>query len=208
MPNKSSIYDTLFAEYDKQSKGDKSIEFAVKWFYREIRAIYSRTPVSLKEGMESQHKIAPEDIGFGRMYLFEYRAKKAEEYYDRYPVVLPFTVKSDHIVGFNLHYLPHRYRLIAMAAILAKADPRFPPTDKDITRFDYDTVRGRGAVEFMKVAVRQYRLRGIRSAVADISPQDWITAAFLPIAQFRGTLNTPTAISNEMTKQIRELRGD
>jgi len=207
MAKKQDIYERLYSEYTDALKKDKSIEAAMIWFYREIRSLYgttSKSVIPFASAMEGTTKIAPEDIGFGRLYLFEYRASKTEEYYDRFPMVLPFTIKSDHIVGFNLHYLPLRYRLIAIADMLYKAEPTFPPKNNRITKLDYDYINGT-TLNFMRVAVRTYKLRRIRSAVGEIPSNGWITASLLPVAQYRGTIRTQNAVNTEMLKQIKDL---
>jgi hypothetical protein len=207
MAKKQDIYERLYSEYSNALKKDKSIEAAMIWFYREIKSLYGSTTKSLipfASAMEGTTKIGAEDIGFGRLYLFEYRASKTEEYYDRFPVVLPFTIKSDHIVGFNLHYLPLRYRLLAIAEMLYKADPRFPPDEKDLSKLDYDYINGT-SLNFMRVAVRTYKLRRIRSAVGEIPSKGWITASLLPVAQYKGSIRTQNAVNERMLKQIKEL---
>jgi hypothetical protein len=205
--NKKNIYEDLYREYTRALKDDKSIEAAMIWFYREIRTLYGSTSKSLVpflSAMEGTKKISAEDIGFGRLYLFEYRASRQEDYYDRFPVVLPFTIKSNHIVGFNLHYLPLRYRLLAIAEMLYKADSRFPPSEKRLTKLDYDYINGT-SLNFMRVAVRTYKLRRIRSIVGEIPLTGWITASLLPVAQYRGSVRTQNAVNEEMLKQIKNI---
>lgn len=204
MAKKQDIYETLFAQYSDALKKDKSIEAALIWFYREIKALYGKSLVPFPAALEGTDLIAPEDIGFGRLYVFEYRASKTEDYYDRFPVVLPFKVQHDRIHAFNFHYLPPKHRLLALAEVLYKADPKFPPPVRDLTKLDYDYIKGT-TLEFMRVAVRTYKLRRIRSAVGEIPTRGWITASLLPVAQFRGSLRTTNAVNNEMLKQIRNL---
>jgi len=207
MAKKKDIYENLYARYTSALKNDKSIEAAMIWFYREVKSLYgsvSKSTVPFSSAMEGIGKISAEDMGSGRLYLFEYRASRDEEYYDRFPIVLPFTVQSDHIVGFNFHYLPIRYRLLAIAAMLHSANPRFPPKEKDISKLDYDFINGT-TLNFMRVAVRTYKLRRIRSAIGSIPTTGWITAAFLPVAEYRGSLRTQNAVNSEMMKQIKDL---
>jgi len=202
---KQTLFQKLYDQYKTANKGDSSVETALKWCYKEVKTVYGTQYMPFRVAGEGQTMIAPEDMGWGRMYLYEYRAKNAEEYFDRFPLVLPFTVKSDHIVGFNLHYLPERYRLLAMNKILHRANPIFPPKKKDWSKLDYDAAVGT-SVDFMRVAVRQYSLRRIRTACIDIDPKDWITAAFLPTAQFRGSINTVGKMAKEMLEKIKELK--
>lgn len=207
MAKKQDIYEQLYNEYTDALKKDKSIEAAMIWFYREIRTLYGTTTKSLvpfRTAIEGTTKISPEDMGVGRLYMFEYRASKVEEYYDRFPVVLPFTIKSDHIVGFNFHYLPMRYRLLAIAEMLYKTDPRFPPKENHICKMDYDYINGT-TLNFMRVAVRTYKLRRIRSVVGEIPTKGWITASLLPVAHYRGAIRTQNAVNEEMLKQIKNL---
>lgn len=207
MAKKQDIYEQLYKQFTDALNQDKSIEAAMIWFYREIKALYGTTTKSLvpfRTAIEGTTKISPEDMGFGRLYMFEYRASKAEEYYDRFPVVLPFRIKSDHIVAFNFHYLPMRYRLLSIAEMLYKTDPRFPPNEKHLSKLDYDYINGT-TLNFMRVAVRTYKLRRIRSVVGEIPTTGWITASLLPVAQYRGTVRTQNAVNAEMLKKIKDL---
>lgn len=207
MAKKQDIYESLYQKYNDALKQDKSIEAAMIWFHKEVKTLYGSTSKSIVpfvKAMEGTRKISPEDMGAGRLYMFEYRASKVEEYYDRFPMVLPFTIKSDHVVGFNFHYLPIRYRLLAIAQMLYKTDPRFPPLEKHISKLDYDYINGT-TLNFMRVAVRTYKLRRIRSSVGEIPTKGWITACLLPVARYKGTIRTQNAVNVEIENQIKGL---
>lgn len=201
---KTNIYDELYTQYTKSAKGDKSIEFAVQWFFKQIRAIYSKTTVPLKRAQEGMLLVSAQSMKYGMMYVFEYQAKKTEEYFDRFPIVLPFTIGAGHIVGFNLHYLPTKYRLIAIREILHGANPRFPPLLNDVTKVDYSKING-STLNFMRIAVRTYKFKQVKSVVGVVPPKSWITASLLPIARFKGTPNTVNGIDKLMINAIRNI---
>ena len=201
---KTNLYNELYTQYTKSAKEDKSIEFAVQWFFKQIRTIYSKTTIPIKTAQQGMPLVSGQSMKFGKMYVFEYRAKKTEEYYDRFPIVLPFTIGADHIVGFNLHYLPTKYRLIAIRAILHQTNIQFPPQLNDVTKVDYDKING-STLNFMRIAVRTYKFKQIKSVVGVIPTKSWITASFLPIALFKGTPNTVNGINKLMIDAIRNI---
>lgn len=69
---------------------------------------------------------------------------------------------------------------------------------------DYDYINGT-TLNFMRVAVRTYKLRRIRSVVGEIPTKGWITASLLPVAHYRGAIRTQNAVNEEMLKQIKNL---
>lgn len=204
-----NIYDTLHEQYMAYAKGKASgavVENAVQWFYSQVKNTFgsSTTPFAVAE--KGATHITSDRIEDGKMYLFEYSASKDEDYFDRFPLVIPFSSEEDRILGFNLHYIPSLYRVRAMSAILKSATPdrKYPPPRIASTRIDYSVVDG-GALNYMRISVRTYLFRRIQSKIVEIPATGWLTAAFLPTASFRGSNMTPNKVTAEMLNQIRNL---
>lgn len=210
MPN--NIYDALHSKYVVYSKNRASakiVESATRWFVSEVLKTVGSSKVSLRLAEEGTIRIPKNAFQLGKMYIFEYQASLDEEYYDRFPLVIPFTKENDRIYGFNLHYLPIRYRVKAMVEILKKAttDNKYPPKREATTRVDYTRVNG-GQFNFMKVAVRSYLFKRIKTKPAEIPATGWLSAAFLPTADYKGnqiSRITQSKVTAEMLKKIRNL---
>jgi len=204
-----NIYDSLHDQYMKYAKGSPSgavVENAVQWFYSQVKNTFGSTRVPFSVAEQGADRITSDRIEAGKMYLFEYSASKDEDYFDRFPLVIPFTLEEDRILGFNLHYIPSLYRVRAMSAIVKSATPdrKYPPTKIAATSIDYTTIDG-GALNYMRISVRTYLFRRIQSKIVEIPATGWLTAAFLPTASYRGSNMTENKVAAEMLRQIRNL---
>ena len=99
-------------------KGDPTLTRT--WFYTQSRKL--ATPIRPKEVIaeavkreNSRPYVLP-----GRMYMLHYRAKNRDivPYYDRFPLVFPFSIREDGFTGINMHYLPPVYRALLMDNLL------------------------------------------------------------------------------------------
>jgi len=204
-----NIYDTLHTQYAKEMKGSPSgkiVENAVRWFYSEVRNTFGSSRVPFSIAQRGALPVTTDRIQSGKMYLFEYTASKTEEYFDRFPLVIPFTLESDRMVGFNLHYIPSLYRIKAMSSIVNSATPdrKYPPSRKASTPINYGVIDG-GTLNYMRVSIRTYIFKRIESAIVEIPATGWITAAFLPTASYRGNNMSENKVAAQMLKEIRTL---
>ena len=204
-----NIYDSLHEQYMKYAKSTSSgamVETAVQWFYSQVKNSFGSTHVPFSVAEKGATRITTDRIESGKMYLFEYAASKQEEYFDRFPLVIPFSMEEDRILGFNLHYIPSLYRVRAMTAVMksATSDSKYPPPKIAASKIDYATIDG-GALNYMRVSVRTYLFSRIQSKVVEIPATGWLTAAFLPTASFRGSNMTENKVISAMLKQIRSL---
>lgn len=203
-----NIYDDLHAKYMAYRKSKASaavIGNAVRWFVAEVTKRFGSTRIPMRTAQIGGLPVAADSIEQGKMYLFEYRASPDEPYYDRFPLVIPFSVEDDRMLGFNVHYLPIQYRVMALAEIVKNAvsNAKYPPLPSAFSTFGYTNTTG--GFRFMRVCVRTYLFKQIRSRVAEIPATGWLSAAFLPIAGFRGQNMTETKVLQEMLAQIRTL---
>lgn len=121
----------------------------------------------------------------GFMYLFSYDPKYKETlpYYDRYPLVFPFTVEQDGFTGINMHYLPHLLRARLMDALYnLSSNQNFD--EKTKLRMSYDILNSASRYKYFKPCVKRYLYSHLRSRFLLIPSNEWDIALFLPLERF------------------------
>lgn len=128
------------------------------------------------------------DITPGNMYFYAYDAKTKEKlpYYDMFPLCLPFAETNDGFIGLNLHYLPYDYRVKLLSKL---TEFQSSPTlnDKTKLQFSWATIAGVAKYKAAKPCVKRYLYSHVRSRFKRVEPQDWATAAMLPLEKFTGS---------------------
>lgn len=137
----------------------------------------------------------------GNMYMYFYDPKLKEElpYYDRFPLVLPYSKIKGGFIGLNLHYLPYQLRVILMDRLL-----KFKNNDKmdKTTRIKYSWSLIGGTSKYAAAApcIKQYLFNHVKSPFKLVSPADWGTAMMLPVERFIGA--NKTQVWKESRKSI------
>lgn len=154
---------------------------ASSWMSEQVRSINAST-------MLSQGDLLTNKITLGRMYLFTYSAKtykKGLPYYDKYPLIFPFSKVADGFYGINMHYLPHQMRARLMDALMDLADDKTltPQTKLNIS---YQILSSASRTRFFRPCVKHYLNSQIQSRFLMIGAGDWKKALFLPLEQFVG----------------------
>lgn len=119
-----------------------------------------------------------DDFAIGNMFLFQYEAKTKSklEYYDEFPLILPFGTKGKNILGLNLHYIPPRIRAYVLTLLRFNKNGRALVPLKSIIE-EISTNKA------FAPAIHSYIPANIKS-ISKIHPEDWESVIFLPIAQF------------------------
>lgn len=125
----------------------------------------------------------------GRMYLINYmnpvgKGTPALPYYDMFPLILPFNIESNHITAINFHYLHPVSRVILLEKLSA-----FKIGDTDIQtriRADWGILSNFARFREVKPSVKRYVKSRIKGKYLFIQPEDWTTAAVMPMEGFRG----------------------
>lgn len=135
----------------------------------------------MKENMTSQKtQIIP-----GQMYMYYYDPKYKEElpFYDKFPLIFPFRVKSDRFWGLNLHYLPLPLRAKLMDELYDLSNnKRYDETTK--LKLSWQLLNASSKVRYIDVCVKQYLKSHTRSKFLLVEPEYWDTAIFLPAERF------------------------
>ena len=152
----------------------RSLEFFNDYVNKNLLGI--NTLMKLKEHKIVQPVIPKRsDIKISEMITFLYQPKHADtlQYYDRSPLIIPMAIESDHIVGFNLHYLPPVLRVRLMTILFRAEKTSHIAYLKVLAQSDY-----------FKACVKTYLYSHFRSKIYKFEKKHWEFAVFLPLAHF------------------------
>ncbi len=154
---------------------------AREWYRDQARAVGS---VNTKRLMMDPRQKDQQQILPGRMYCFFYDPKLKETlpYYDKFPLVFPFRLSGDRMLGINLHYLPHGYRAQLMDQLYQLEDRRMK-TDKKL-RLSYDILNGASQFSAFRPCIKSYLFTHLRSRFLEIPYDSWDVALMLPMERF------------------------
>lgn len=139
---------------------------------------------------------------FGKMYLFSYNPKTKNDlpFYDRLPLIFPFSSTGDSFYGINLHYLPYVYRAKLMDALYSLAsDQRYDENTK--LKISYEILNRSARFRYFKPCVKQYLNSHVQSRLINIYADEWDMALFLPLERFQKA--SKQQVFKETTRQLR-----
>lgn len=152
------------------------------WYRNQVRNLGSGlTGAQILKNEKLSNRVMP-----GEMYLFLYDPKHKETlpYYDMAPLVFPFRRMPNGFLGINLHYLPYlaRFNLLKALSKLAK--------DKRLTRegriqLSWSLLNSSSQLYAGTACVKHYLNDHLKSRFLKIDSEDWITAAMLPVENFK-----------------------
>jgi hypothetical protein len=161
-------------------KGDAQKSYT--WYRAQVRNLGSGVSgLNLIRSETLSSRIIP-----GEMYLFMYDPKHKDTlpYYDTMPLVLPFRQLPDGFLGINLHYLPYlaRFNLLGELSKLA--------TDKNMDentriKISWQILNSSTSYTMATACVKHYLKNHIRTRFLKIDMRDWVTAAMLPVENFK-----------------------
>lgn len=126
----------------------------------------------------------------GRLYLFKYDPKTKDKlpYYDTLPLVFPIDVRSDHMLGLNMHYLPHELRAKLMDALYAYMNnEQLDHTTR--LQISYRILKSVSRLAPYKPCIKKYLRAHVRSRFVLIDVKEWDIALFMPLERFEGASN-------------------
>ena len=197
MAKKSTLLDVFEKnQYDLKTAVKKSRA----WFEQQVLIMTRQqlTPQRVLNGNPEQlvTRIMP-----GHLYMFVYDPKTKAElpYYDRFPLVFPFRKTPDGFIGLNMHYLPHRLRIILMERLMIFAsNDKMDATTK--LRYSWALIDGVSKFSLAKPCVKRYLTNHLKSPLVNVPADDWTTAMMLPVERF--TKATKEYVWSESRKKI------
>lgn len=159
----------------------KNSEASIDWF-REKASGQKVTSNQLLTGSGYKDNVSNQ-IWPGSMFLFQYDAKHKETlpYWDKFPLVFPFSYESDGFLGLNLHYLPHSMRASLMSNLMDRTSPN---RHQDL-KLSYQILSAYSSLKYFKPCVKRYLYSHVKSQFLYITPEEWPIAIFLPLQRFQ-----------------------
>ena len=157
---------------------------SVKWFMTKMANLKntSRIPNTIKrEEFRNTTRFIK-----GGLFFFYYDPKTKEDlpYYDRFPLVLMLEKYDDGFLGLNLHYLPIKYRVAFMNKLLEYG--RFDEDGDPVRiRITYDILSATKRFKEFRPCIKRYLTSHVKSRILAVQPEEWETAVFLPVHQFK-----------------------
>jgi hypothetical protein len=157
---------------------------SVKWFMTKMANLKntSRIPNTIKrEEFRNTKRFIK-----GGLFFFYYDPKTKEDlpYYDKFPLVLMLERYDDGFLGLNLHYLPIKYRVAFMNKLLDYG--RFDEDGDPVRiRITYDILSATKRFKEFRPCIKRYLTSHIKSRILAVQPEEWETAVFLPVHQFK-----------------------
>lgn len=157
---------------------------SAQWFRREATYINQHgisSDTALREGGIQSTKLSP-----GGMYMFYYSPKYKDEldYYDTFPLLLPYDTTPNGFIGLNLHYLPPIYRIKLLDALLdISGNKSLTPNTK--LKYTWSTIKASASSKWAAPCIHRYIGGYVKSRFVEVSPENWFTAALLPVQRFK-----------------------
>ena len=173
---------------------------SMAWFTKKITEL--KNPISMVRGIVKEKTRYVRTFVKGKLYFFLYDPKTKEElpYYDKFPLVLVLEKYDDGFLGLNLHYLPIKYRILFLRKLMQFA---ILDDEDDIKRMrvTYDILNASRRFREFKPCIKRYLFPHIKSRILAVQPNEWETAMYLPVHQFKG--EKPQKIWKESMEEIR-----
>ena len=194
-----SILTTL-TEQHSASNLQRLSRQSMSWFTKKISEL--KNPVSMVKGIAREKSRYVRSFIKGRLYFFLYDPKTKDElpYYDRFPLVLVLEKYDDGFLGLNLHYLPVKYRILFLRKLMQFAILDDQDEIKRM-RVTYDILNASKRFREFKPCVKRYLFPHIKSRILAVQPEEWETAMYLPVHQFKG--EKPQQIWKESMEEVR-----
>lgn len=158
------------------------IDKAMDWFHDKLEQL---SKAKLKFDVGHSYYGAPLP---GTMMFFGYgnpKYRKTLDYWDTFPLVLPFNVARDRFWGLNLHYISPQSRI----ALLHELQPVV--VDSTITKqkmmsLSWGILKRYASMPAVNKTVHQYLLTGnhVTSQFLLVKSDEWVNAALLPRERF------------------------
>jgi hypothetical protein len=165
----------------------RNTEETRNWFRSQAQAVKSMSgPKFRANATPFQNVENLSENSIGRMYTFVYDPKWKETlpYYDTFPLIFPIDIRSDRMLGLNMHYLPPYLRARLMDSIYQTINnSKFDKTTK--LQINYDILKAASQFKYFKPCLKMYLYAHVRSPYMNINPKQWDYTLMLPLARFQ-----------------------
>jgi hypothetical protein len=174
--------ETLFEKY----KYDNSIAQKSKTWFQQQMLLLSRQNVDPKRLFREGKQVTR--ITPGKLYMFYYdpKGKDTLPYYDKFPLVFPYKKTEQGMMGLNMHYLPHYYRVQLMTRLTQFATNKTLDENTRI-KYSWSLIAGVSKFKLAEACIKHYLMDHVVSNFIEVPGQDWHTAMMLPVERFVGS---------------------
>ena len=169
------------------------------WFREKAREVSRVNENKLIRGNAELQRSRPTP---GYMYMFSYDAKHKDTlpYFDRFPLVFPFSVDADGFLGMNMHYIPHLLRARLMDALYdLTSNQKFD--DRTKLMMSYDMLNASAKYKYFKPCIKRYLFSQLQTRFLLVPSNEWDIALFLPLERF--TVNKQKVYSDSQKSMRR-----
>lgn len=156
---------------------------AVSWFRRSVTNAFAG--LGTQKFLGDHQYLQSTSFMPGQMVFFGYDPKYKEElpYYDKFPLILPFSVDAKHFSGINLHYIPYERRIVILDKLVELATDKNVPEKMQIA-LSWKMLKGLSEHKAINHAVKTYLKGHVKTRFVLVPTQSWPIAAFLPLSRF------------------------
>ena len=184
----ATTFNTIFNKYkfdpvQARKKGQA-------WFDRQIEKLGDHKPKA-SEIMRGSNSRNRGNALIGNLYFFYYDAKNKNklQYWDRFPLCMPFSIHDNGFTGINFHYLPAPSRLFLLDSLLSIHNTKINPNTQ--LQLSWATITRVSKFNMAEMAVHRYLLNHIQSPLKIVYPEEWENSMFLPVQKFVDINNKP-----------------
>ena len=173
------------------------------WFNKRISEFTDVKSMREERFMSGDVSLKTNTIMPGEMYMFVYQAKGAADlpYWDRFPLVFPFSKTQNSFHALTLHYLPYKYRAVLLDRLMDFSTDSSLSKDTRL-KLKWQTISSFSKFGYAQVCVKQYLFSHVRSQFKRVLPEDWASAILLPTERFQGA-NT-SAVWNDTIRKLKQ----
>jgi hypothetical protein len=165
---------------------------SISWFSKKVQNIKNISKGGINPQQDKTKKtiindyLATKSFKYkksGYIYFFNYLPPNAKElpFYDRFPLVLSLGFEGSKLIGVNLHYLPPRIRLYVVYKIMKSLSTN----TKEGVRIKINSILSSRVIrKYIMILGEQYDMRGIRSKIKLVAPEEFVVMSFLPMQKF------------------------
>jgi len=158
------------------------------WFARKLRSMQVGSREALIRSKEfkrrSRLNVTLPLIGTVHMFRYEPKNETKLPYYDQYPLVIIVDRAKGGFLGLNIHYLPVLLRARFLDVLYKDLNnEKFDETTRMNTR--WRRVNRGLTKKFLKPMIKHYLSDHVDGYIAQVYPDEWDTAMFLPFQRFR-----------------------
>lgn len=172
--------------HKKAAKDD--VKRSWQWYQSNVRNASANMSAQKFLGDNIAHQSSKISVGSMIQYFYDPKGKKELPYYDKFPLVLPFSADATHFTGLNLHYISPLHRAVLLDKLMQYvSDDTLTPQSK--FNFTWNMLKSASGLPEIKHCVKQYLFGHVKSNYIVIPPVEWKFVCWLPLERFSGATN-------------------